>query len=199
MIGEIFYNPVKAFFNKIGVRLNALGVEPIHLTLIGMAISIIGAVLYALGHFISGSFVILFASFFDMLDGSLARSSKKETDFGAFIDSVIDRYSEFFIFGGLVVYYTNEYEVGLVILTLFALLGSITTSYAKARAENFIKNCSVGLMGRPERIFIICFGGFFGLMVPALWFMAILNNVTGIQRILYMHKQSEQSNHMTGL
>jgi len=112
MIGEIVYKPIKSFFDKAGQRLAKYGISPTQVTIAGMLITALGGFFYAYGGFVVGSFIIWFAALFDLLDGSLARSSGKETPFGAFIDSVVDRSSDFFIFGGLLIYFARTGQHG---------------------------------------------------------------------------------------
>ncbi|HLF18343.1 MAG TPA: CDP-alcohol phosphatidyltransferase family protein [Candidatus Omnitrophota bacterium] len=188
---DLIYQPVKAVVNEIGVGLDRYNVTPHQLTMTGFLVNILGCILYAHGHFSSGSLVILFAGIFDMLDGSLARSSNKTSKFGAFIDSVIDRYSDFLIFGGLTVHFAKANQADYVLLTLAVIAGSFLTSYTKARAESLIRHCDVGMIERPERILIICIGGLFGAIVPALWILAFATHFTALDRIYYTWKRTE--------
>jgi len=185
------YQPVKASIEQISVSLNRYNVTPIQLTLMGLLFTILGCILYAYGHFGSGTGVIIFASFFDMLDGSVARGGNKTSKFGAFIDSVIDRYSDFFIFASLATYFAYAQEPQYVMLALAVIAGSFLTSYTKARAEALISKCDVGVVERPERIIIICLGGLTGGIVPALWILAFATHLTALDRIYYTWRKTE--------
>lgn len=190
MLRAIFYNHIKSILEKICTRLDRRGVNPSHLTLGGLFINAVGCLLYAYGHFLTGSLVILVAGLFDMLDGALARSADKATKFGAYIDSVVDRYSDFLIFGGLLIYFARTRHPGLVSLVLVVIAGALLTSYTKARAESLILRCDVGWIERPERIIIICTGGIFQFLVPALWVLAFTTHLTALQRIYYTWKET---------
>ena len=188
---DFIYLPVKSVIEQISVSLNQHNVSPIQLTLLGLVITFLSCILYAHGHFGSGSWILIVAGFCDMLDGSVARSGNKASTFGAFIDSVIDRYSDFFIFGSLAVHFAYTNEPQHVILALAVIAGSFLTSYTKARAEALISKCDVGVVERPERIIIICAGGLFGGIVPALWILAFATHLTALDRIYYTWRKTE--------
>ncbi|MBI4431231.1 MAG: CDP-alcohol phosphatidyltransferase family protein [Candidatus Omnitrophica bacterium] len=191
MLRALFYKYVKPLLNKTSERLNKHGVNPAHLTLGGLIINALGCLLYAYGRFLTGSLVILIAGAFDMLDGALARSSGKATRFGAFMDSVVDRYSDFLIFGGLLIYFARAGDVPAASLVLVVIAGALLTSYTKARAESLITHCNVGWIERPERIVIICLGGIFQFLFPALWILAFTTHLTALQRIYYTWRETE--------
>jgi len=191
MLRAIFYHRIKPILDKLCVKLNRHGINPSHLTFGGLIINAAGCLLYAYGHFLTGSVIILVAGFFDMLDGALARSTDKATKFGAFIDSVVDRYSDFLIFGGLLIFFARTGHPGLVSLVLTVIAGTLLTSYTKARAESIIERCGVGWVERPERIIIICAGGIFQWLIPALWLLAFSTHLTALQRIYYTWKETE--------
>ena len=193
MSRKVVYKSIRKFLDKIGKRLNQYNVNPSQLTLIGLLFNALGCLLFAYGHFFSGSFVIWFAAIFDMLDGAVARASGQETRFGAFIDSVIDRYSDFFIFGGILIYFVRTSQLALAMLVLVVIAGAALTSYTKARAENIIEHCDVGWVERPERIFIICAAGIFGFMIQALWILAFMTHLTALQRIYHTWKETTDS------
>src|SRR3990167_369709 len=127
MLRAIFYKFLKPALDKISDRLNKHGINPAHLTLGGLIINVLGCLLYAYGRFLTGSLVILIAGLFDMLDGALARSSGKATKFGAFMDSVVDRYSDFLIFGGLLIYFSRTGKPALASLVLVVITGALLT------------------------------------------------------------------------
>lgn len=135
----------------------------------------------------TGGAVALVASIFDMLDGRVARLRGRETKFGAFLDSTMDRYSDMLLYLGLLVLYARLERTGLMVLVWAAAFGSFMTSYARARAESLIPRCPVGLMERPERIVLIIAGALLDRMVGVLWVVAVLSNVTAIQRIVYTY------------
>ena len=172
-----------------------LHINPNILTFTGVLISLWAAFEFGYGNFFRGALVIIFAGLFDMLDGRVARISGRVSKFGAFYDSVIDRYSDVIILQGLMVYYAREQMLGYVVLVGIVVMGAVLTSYARARAESLISSCQIGFMERPERIVLLIIGGlsyglpetnyFYGRMEAVLWVLAILGNWTVINRIHY--------------
>ena len=169
--------------------LAGLHVHPNILTLIGMVINIFAMVLFAKGIFIWAALVILFAGIFDIVDGEVARRTKRVTKFGAFFDSVIDRYSDLLLLLGLIIWYAKINRIFYVGLTGLVLIGSVLTSYTRARAESLIPACKVGFLERPERIVLLIIGSITDRMAAVLWVMAILSNWTVSQRIWYTWRE----------
>jgi CDP-diacylglycerol--glycerol-3-phosphate 3-phosphatidyltransferase len=134
-----------------------------------------------------GGAIALVAAVFDMLDGRVARARGRGTKFGAFLDSTMDRYSDMLLYMGLLILYARLERTGLMVLVWVAAFGSFMTSYARARAESLIPRCPVGLMERPERIVLVIAGALLNKMVAVLWIIAILSNVTAIQRVVYTY------------
>ncbi len=134
-----------------------------------------------------GGAIALVAAIFDMLDGRVARARGRGTKFGAFLDSTMDRYSDMLLYLGLLILYARLDRTGLMVLVWVAAFGSFMTSYARARAESLIPRCPVGLLERPERIVLILAGAVLNRMVAVLWIIAILSNVTAVQRIVYTY------------
>jgi len=134
-----------------------------------------------------GGLVALVASIFDMLDGRVARLRGRGTQFGAYLDSTMDRYSDMLLYLGLLVLYARLERTDLMVLVWMAAFGSFMTSYARARAESLIPRCPVGLMERPERVVLVIAGAILNRMVAVLWVIAILSNVTAIQRVVYTY------------
>ena len=171
--------------NSIVNLLAALRVNPNVLTLIGLFINIFAMVLFAKGMFTWAGLVVLFAGIFDMVDGEVARRTGRVTRLGAFFDSVIDRYSDMVLFLGLVIWYAKLDRILYAGLVVISLIGSIMTSYTRARAESLIPACKVGFLERPERIVLLIIGSLTNRMGAAMWVMAILTNWTVSQRIWY--------------
>ncbi|OQA40539.1 MAG: CDP-diacylglycerol--inositol 3-phosphatidyltransferase [Candidatus Omnitrophica bacterium ADurb.Bin314] len=192
MLRKTVYPMIEGLVGKLVDQLNTLGITPNQLTLAGCAVNLLAGVIYAKGYLIFGGLVLLIAGLGDMLDGPLARKTGKASPFGAFLDSTVDRYSDFFIFGGLAVYFAREGEVFWFLTSLGILLGAMAVSYTKARAENFIKDCGVGFFGRAERIVLLAFGTlFFPVLKFVLLALLIGTHVTAIQRILHTKKALE--------
>lgn len=167
-------------------------VNPNLLTFIGLLINIFAAVLFAKGLFFWAGLVILFAGIFDMIDGEVARLTKKVTRFGAFFDSVIDRYSDLLLLLGLIIWYAKLDRIFYVGLTSLVLIGSVMTSYTRARAESLIPACKVGFLERPERIVLLVIGCLTNRMAAVLWVMAVLANWTVSQRIWYTWREANR-------
>jgi len=179
----------KRIFDALVDWLSDLRVHPNILTLLGLVVNIFAAVLFAKGLFFWAGLVVLFAGIFDMVDGEVARRTKRVTKFGAFFDSVIDRYSDLILLLGIVHWYAKWNQMFYVWLTGLVLIGSILTSYTRARAESLIPACKVGFLERPERIVLLIIGALTDRMAPVLWVMAILSNWTVSQRIWYTWRE----------
>jgi CDP-diacylglycerol--glycerol-3-phosphate 3-phosphatidyltransferase len=166
-------------------------ITPNMLTLIGLILSVVVAVLLATGHLVAGGVMMVVAGLFDTLDGALAKITNRMSSFGAFLDSVVDRYSESVILLGLLLfYYGQPNQEGLleIVLIYVTLVGSMMISYARARAGSLHIQNEVGILARPERIGILALGLLVReqLLLPALWVLAIGTQITAIQRILYV-------------
>jgi CDP-diacylglycerol--glycerol-3-phosphate 3-phosphatidyltransferase len=172
----------------LGLIVNFLSrfhVNPNILTFTGVVISFWAAWNFGYGEFVRGALIVILAGLFDMLDGEVARVTRSVTQFGAFYDSVIDRYSDIILLQGLMVWYARQDRLGYVVLVGIVLMGSILTSYTRARAECLVPTCKVGFMERPERVVLLIIGGLAGRMEAVLWVLAILGNWTVINRICY--------------
>ncbi len=172
----------------VAKALGRLGLTPNGLTLIGLVLIVATAVVLALGHNFWGGVLFIVAGIFDALDGTLARVTNRQTRFGAFLDSTADRYADAAILFGVMVPFLERGQQIQVMLAFIALVGSVLVSYTRARAEGLGLECKVGLLTRFERFIIIAIGLFFNWVTPMLWVMAILTNVTAIQRIAYVQK-----------
>ncbi len=168
-------------------------ITPNVLTLFGFVLNAIVAYLLATQHLVWGGIMMLFAGLFDMLDGALAKITNQVTDFGGFLDSVVDRYSEAVIlFGMLLYYYQEPNNKGLVEIVLLytILVGSMMISYARSRAGMLGIANEVGLLARPERIILLGIGLLAPtiLLDPILWILAVGTQITAIQRIFYVYQ-----------
>jgi CDP-diacylglycerol---glycerol-3-phosphate 3-phosphatidyltransferase len=176
--------PIAAFFVRLGLHPNTM-------TLFGLAGNIVGAVFLATGHMTIGGLLILVSGWFDGLDGAMARQLNQPTKFGAFVDSVTDRWSEMAIFLGLLIYYLGRPDPLIYCLLVFvATMGSVMVSYTKSRAEALGFDCNVGLLTRMERYLVMAPLLVLNLPQVALWVIAILANVTALQRTAYVRKQA---------
>jgi phosphatidylglycerophosphate synthase len=162
--------------------------SPNILTIIGFLITVIAAFMIP-RNIRLGGILILIGGIFDVLDGIVARSRGKTTEFGAFLDSVLDRYSDAFLFLAIAWYFLDRDNLIGIYLSLGTLLGAFLISYTRARAEGLGKSCHTGLMERPERILFIAFAAITGWLLPVLWIMLVLTHITVLQRIYYVWKQ----------
>src|SRR5574340_1061842 len=173
----------------------ALALSRIHpnvLTFMGLVINIVAAFLFAAGSFRTAGLVVIGAGLFDMVDGRVARETNRVTRFGGFFDSVLDRYSDLFLFMGLLVYYASINRFFYIVLTAIVMTGSVMVSYTRARSENAIPKCKVGFLERPERIVLIIIGALFDRMAAVLWVIAVLSNITVIHRMIYTWQESRR-------
>lgn len=175
--------------------LKALNVHPNVVTAVGLFLSIISGWEFYLGNFVTAGILLVLAGICDVLDGRLARSSGRVSRTGAFFDSVIDRYSEIFIFMGLAAHFDSSIIDALLLLTLG---GSLLTSYVRARAEGLGIECKIGIMQRPERLTYLSAGAIFsflwdGLLIIAIIIVAIFSNITAIQRISHAFRKGNRS------
>jgi CDP-diacylglycerol--glycerol-3-phosphate 3-phosphatidyltransferase len=178
---------------RLIVRFLALSkIHPNALTLIGLLINIVAAVLLGMGNFWVAGWVITGAAIFDMVDGRVARETNQVTRFGGFFDSVVDRYSDLGLLMGLLVYYASINRSFYVVLTAIVMTAAVMVSYTRARAENIIPKCKVGFLERPERIVLLIIGALFDRMAPVLWVIALLGNVTVISRMVFTWQEAKR-------
>lgn len=166
--------------------LGRTGITPNTLTVVGLVLNLVVAGVLATGNLALGGLLLLAAGVFDMLDGALAKATNQTTRFGAFLDSTLDRYSEIAVFFGLLL---HAQATGLLLETALiyaAAAGSLLVSYARARAEALGFDCEVGLLARPERILVLAAGLVLGYPAIALWVLAVMTNVTAVQRIVHV-------------
>lgn len=176
--------------NRIPAELVAkAGISPNIVTTLGLLVALVTAWVLSTGHFFLGGFLVLLSGAFDMLDGAVARISGRSTRFGAILDSTFDRLSEAALFLGLLAYYANQGSVQEVVLVGAALVGSMLTSYVRARAEGLGLKCEVGFFTRPERVILLAIGLIFNQMLVILWIIAVLSNLVACQRLSYVWQQ----------
>ena len=180
-----FLDPIAGFLNRFGIRPNTV-------TLFGLLGTIGCAVLIAFGHMTWAGILLLIMGPVDAMDGVLARLRNEASDWGAFVDAVTDRYSELFLFLGFLVHYLMlGYKPG-VILAYLAAAGSVLVSYIKARADALKLDANVGLLTRMERLIVIIPGLIFNLPMAVLVIVAVLANLTALQRIFQVRRDAHQ-------
>jgi CDP-diacylglycerol--glycerol-3-phosphate 3-phosphatidyltransferase len=192
MISRQIGRTCKYLYDAIVRGFAASGVNPNVLTFVGFAVNLLAAYLFASGYFRPAGFAIIFAGVFDLTDGAVARATKRVTAFGGFFDSVMDRYSDLGLLIGLLIYYGRINRFFYVALVAVTMIGSVMTSYTRARAEILIPSCRVGFLERAERIVLIIIGALSQRMAPVLWVIAVLSNLTVIHRVLHTYQQSHR-------
>ncbi len=196
----------------VGNLFARLGVHPNVLSLTGLILSAVAGIVYSTGAFFWAAWILVVAGICDTLDGQLAKQTGKGSQFGAFLDSSLDRFSEVFLFMGLAWYFSGGPSMLLhgnspdtqglqspltVLFIILAVTGSIMVSYTRARAEGLGVDCPVGWMQRPERIVLLIIGSLFGsipvighfIMTLTILLLAVLSNFTALQRMAYVKKQ----------
>jgi CDP-diacylglycerol--glycerol-3-phosphate 3-phosphatidyltransferase len=167
-------------------------ITPNSLTWFGFALAIGAAVLVALGHLLIAGFVVLLGGFFDMLDGALARHTKRVTPFGAILDSTLDRLSEGVILLGILALYAREESAIGILLVGIVLIASMLVSYIRAKAESLGLECLVGLFTRPERVIVLALGLLINQLDIALAIIAAFSFFTVGQRLVYVWRQIKE-------
>jgi CDP-diacylglycerol--glycerol-3-phosphate 3-phosphatidyltransferase len=185
-------------------KLVGLKLKPNHVSFLGLISSVMAGISFAYSPF-AGGLLTLLTGLLDTLDGSLARSLGQSKKFGAFLDSVLDRYTELVILLGIWCYfYRQGPSTSFVSLALLLILfGSLMVSYTRARAEGLGERCMVGVFQRGERIILIGLGGIFNpfvssligpgrnwlhdiVLVMVLLVLAIGTNLTALWRFLHV-------------
>ena len=184
-IGAVCMFPLRAI-----IRLCvALRIHPNTLTLIGVIVNVAAAWALGYGRFILAGVIMIVANIFDFIDGKVAYRLQLQSRFGAFWDSTLDRFSDLALLTGLIFLYSKLDRSDYVMVAALALIFSIMTSYARARAESLIEKCKVGFMERPERIVLFMIGAFTNRMAAVLWVIGILSVVTVAARIYYTWRE----------
>jgi CDP-diacylglycerol--glycerol-3-phosphate 3-phosphatidyltransferase len=176
-------DPIGAFFNRLGIMPNTM-------TLIGLLGHIIAAFFLFQGKMLVGGLIILAMAPIDALDGTMARLRGEPSSFGAFVDSVSDRYSELAIFLALMIFYAQQGEWLNCIVVYTAAAGSVLVSYIRSRAESLGYEANVGILTRLERYVVLVPALILNIPMVGLWIVAVMANLTAIQRILHVRRQA---------
>ncbi|RLC62017.1 MAG: CDP-alcohol phosphatidyltransferase family protein [Chloroflexi bacterium] len=169
-----------------------LGVHPNTLTILGLLLQVGVAIVFGLGRITLGGWLLLAVAPMDALDGALARTLGKQSRFGAFLDSTLDRLADAVLILGLTAHYLRQGAYREIMLLLLSLVAVMMVSYVRARAEAVGFACKVGLLTRLERIVLIGTLSAAGLPEVMMWALAILSLLTVLQRILYVYAVSRQ-------
>jgi len=167
-----------------------LGLTPNMVTVLGLIGNSVGAYYLSRGEMLTGGIYVLLMTPVDALDGTMARLRGESSDFGAFVDSVSDRYSELIIYGGLLYHFLNIGEPLGGMLVFGAAAGSVLVSYVKARAEGLGYEARGGLLTRAERYIVLAPSLVFNQLYIGLAIIAIFANITALQRIWYVRAQA---------
>jgi CDP-diacylglycerol--glycerol-3-phosphate 3-phosphatidyltransferase len=182
-VGAACMYPLRAIIKTCVV----LRIHPNTLTFIGYLINVAAAFALGYGHFVWAGAIIVAANIFDMIDGKVANELQLQSQFGAFWDSTLDRFSDLALLTGLIFLYSKLGRSDYVMVAALTLIFSIMTSYARARAESLIQKCKVGFMERPERIVLLILGAFTNRMAAVLWVILLLSIVAVWDRIYYTY------------
>ena len=187
-IGRICMFPLRAIINACV----ALRIHPNILTFVGVLINVAAAVALATNRFILAGVIMIVANIFDFIDGKVAVLLGAVSKFGGFWDSVNDRFSDIALFIGLIYLYSHLGRTDYVMVASLAMMFSIMTSYARARAESLIAKCKVGFMERPERIVLFMIGAFTNRMAAVLWVILVLSIFTVADRVIHTYRELRQ-------
>jgi len=182
-------------------RLIESRLTPNAISLTGLALNVVAAVLVWEELFFVGGVAFVVGSICDTLDGRYSRMSGKGTPFGAFLDSTLDRIEEGIVLTAVAAYFARQGEPGAAAAVVVAVLASLMVSYTRARAEALGVECKVGIATRPVRVVILSIGlifakgaslGDFELLAPAVYVLAALSVFTVAQRIWHVRRELEK-------
>jgi len=166
-----------------------LGISPNALTFFGFLLNVLAGILIGFGQVVWGGILMTFIAMpFDAFDGALARATNKQSKFGAFFDSVLDRVAEGALLMGLAALFAQRGDYTSVIVAFAAMVGSFMVSYTRARAEGLDLECKVGLFSRLGRFLLLAIGLLLNQPVITVWLLAILSSATAIQRIVHVYR-----------
>ncbi|MDO8687365.1 MAG: CDP-alcohol phosphatidyltransferase family protein [Dehalococcoidales bacterium] len=190
---------VADYFTRPVVRLLAkTPITPNIISWLGFLVAVAASALIITGHLFAAGFVVLLAGFFDILDGALARSTNRNTQFGAILDSSLDRLSEAIVLLAILIFYllnANERPVIVALLVTLTIIGSFMVSYVRARAEALGLKGETGLFSRAERVIVLALGLLLSqidyALITALALIMVFSFITVSQRLLYVWRQTK--------
>jgi CDP-diacylglycerol--glycerol-3-phosphate 3-phosphatidyltransferase len=174
-----------------------LKVSPNLITCLALVAGLAAGVLFAFSHPRWAVLLIVVCGALDIVDGKVAVKARRQSLYGAIFDSTLDRYSEFFIYFGLAYYFRGRWPMWI---PYFTFLGSTMVSYTRARAEGLGIECRVGFMQRAERMILLVLGTLIGTifkvfdpaMIAVLTVIAVISNITAIERTLLVRKMERR-------
>ena len=164
----------------------------------GLVLNLAAAVLVLEGLFVAAAFAFIIGSIMDTLDGRYSRMSGKGTQFGAFLDSTLDRIEEGVVLAAVCWHFAKAGDEAVAAACVLVVLGSLMVSYTRARAEALGVECKVGIATRPVRVVILSAGLMFAsgelidgvdLLPAAIWVMVALTALTVLQRVWHVRSQ----------
>ncbi len=173
-------------------RLIESRLTPNAISLTGLVLNVVAAVLVWQEMFIVGGIAFIVGSVCDTLDGRYSRMSGKGTPFGAFLDSTLDRMEEGLVLTAVAVTFVDDQDKLAIAAVVIAVLASLLVSYTRARAEALGVECKVGIANRAVRVVILSIGlllAGLGVLAPAVYVLAVLGSVTVLQRIFHVRRQ----------
>ena len=188
-LSDLLRKRFKHILDPIGAFLNRLGIYPNTMTIIGLIGNTVGAFFLSQGQTFIGGMFILAMGPVDALDGTMARLRGESGVYGAFVDSVTDRYSELVIFGGLLFYFLSQGDWLASGLTYLAAAGSVLVSYVRARAQSLGYEAKVGTFTRFERYIVLAPSLVFGYPLIGVAIIALGANITALQRIVHIRRE----------
>jgi CDP-diacylglycerol--glycerol-3-phosphate 3-phosphatidyltransferase len=176
-------DPLGRFFIRLGLTPNMV-------TALGLIGNTVGAYYLARGELLIGGILVGIMTPIDALDGTMARLRGEASDWGAYVDSVSDRYSELIIYGGLLHHFLMLGEPTGGMLTFAAAAGSVLVSYVRARAEGLGYVAKVGLLTRAERYLVLAPALIFNQVYIGLGILAVFANFTALQRVWHVRRHA---------
>ncbi len=183
----------KGVLDAFGGFFLRLGIHPNAMTLTGVVGNAVAACLLAQGHIVLGGLVVLAMGACDALDGTMARLRGSSTAWGAFLDSVADRYSELLLYGGLAYYYSQQGRQDALLLTYAAAAGSVLVSYTRARGEALGWQLKIGVLTRFERYLVLAPSLVLDVPLVGVALIALGANLTALQRIWAAYRLAHPS------
>jgi CDP-diacylglycerol--glycerol-3-phosphate 3-phosphatidyltransferase len=183
-------NAFKGILDPLATLMNRMGLMPNTMTILGLVGNVIGAFLIAQGYLTAGGILVLLMGPVDALDGTMARLRGMAGNFGAFVDSVTDRYSELVIFAGLLYYFIQQNNQTAILLVYASAAGSVLVSYIRSRGQSLGWDTKVGILTRMERYLVLAPAIILNYPMVGLWIIAVFSNLTAVQRIIDIRRQA---------
>ena len=183
-------NAFKGILDPLATLMNRMGLMPNTMTILGLVGNVIGAFLIAQGYLTAGGILVLLMGPVDALDGTMARLRGMAGNFGAFVDSVTDRYSELVIFAGLLYYFIQQNNQTAILLVYASAAGSVLVSYIRSRGQSLGWDTKVGVLTRMERYLVLAPAIILNYPMVGLWIIAVFSNLTAVQRIIDIRRQA---------